>query len=49
MANDRIPVLDPRLAGFAQTMARSFPMPVDAEAKVERHLCRHIDHKAAVK
>lgn len=49
MVSDTFRALHPRRTGIADALARAFPMPDDVEAKAERHLCRHIDHKAAVK
>lgn len=48
MANEQLRAAHPRRAGIGDALRRAIPMPDDAEAQDERHLCRRIDHRKAV-
>lgn len=49
MTSEMLRALHPRRAAIASALARAFPMPDDLEAKAERHLCRRMDHKEAIR
>lgn len=46
---DRLQQFHPRRAAIGRCLASAIPMPDDAEAKDERRLCRHIDHRQAMR
>jgi hypothetical protein len=50
VASERVTVIDPRLAGIADALRRSVPMPNhDRDERDERHILRRMEIETAVR